>query len=232
MKVKLASLLSLLVWAGALAALGLGIATGDRLLILGAGGAVSMALLPMFYSWISGIRMPVGLREGILVFCLAAFVAGEWGGLYQDDLVWDTTLHMVASAVLALTGYALALLPTAGAPPRTGLWILSLLAVGLSSTVGAVWELFEASVDALFGTNAQRSGLPDTMGDIAANLVGATYGAVAGQIALRSGRRLPLSGLLLAALRRNPVVFGAYPGAPFPRRNMSVAGTTMERRTS
>ncbi|WP_375262683.1 hypothetical protein [Palleronia sp.] len=236
MKVELTSLLSLLVWAGALVALALGIVTGDTLLILGAGGAIAMALLPVFYSKLSGIVIPDGLREGILVFCLAAFVAGEWGGLYKDDLVWDTTLHVVASAVLAMTGYALALLATAGAPPRTGLWILSLLAVGLASTVGAIWELFEATVDALFGTNAQRSGLPDTMGDIAANLVGAIYGAVAGQIALRTGRRLPLSGLLLAALRRNPVVFGAYPGVPFPRhealRNTTDADPAMEHSTS
>lgn len=215
---KVGSLLSLLVWAVAVGALGFGIATGDRLLILGAGGAAAMALLPVLYSWVSGILVPAGLRDGILAYCLAAFVAGEWGGLYQDDLVWDTSLHLLASAVLALTGYALALLPTAGAPPRTGLWILSILAVGLATTVGAVWELFEASVDALFGTNAQRTGLPDTMGDIAANLVGAAYGAVAGQVALQWGRKLPLSGLLLTALRQNPVVFGAYPGIPFPRR--------------
>ncbi|SFG66076.1 hypothetical protein SAMN04488020_103120 [Palleronia marisminoris] len=217
MKAKVTTLLSRLVWALALGALGFGIATGDRLLVLGAGGAVAMALLPVVYTWLSGILVPAGLRDGILVFCLAAFVGGEWGGLYQDDLVWDTSLHILAAAVLALTGYALALLPTAGAPPRTSLWVLSVLAVGLASTVGAAWELFEATVDALFGTNAQRSGLPDTMGDMAANLAGAIYGAMVGQLALRGRWRLPLSGLLLTALRQNPVVFGAYPGTPFPR---------------
>lgn len=214
-------LLSAMVWAAALIALGFGTATADRVLVLGSGGAIVMALLPVFYTRISGIQVPGALRDGILVYCLAAFVGGEWGGLYTDDLVWDTTLHLLASAVLTLTGYALALLPTAGAPPRTSLWVLSVLAVGLAATVGTVWELFEASVDALFGTNAQRSGLPDTMGDMAANLVGAVYGAMAGQLALRGHARLPLSGLLLAAVRQNPIVFGDFPGVPFPRHASS-----------
>ncbi|SDE80013.1 hypothetical protein [Limimaricola pyoseonensis] len=206
-------------WGAAVATAAAAAALGQWLLALGAAGAVVLALLPRGYTRISGIEMPAGLGSGILVFCLCAFVLGEAGGLYRTSAWWDMALHLTASAVLALVGVALALLPTAGAPPRTPLWILGTLGVGFAALVGAGWELFEFGIDALFGTNAQRSGLPDTMGDMAVNLAGATYGALAAQRRLGFGARWPLSGLLAEFCARNEVIYGGWTGRPFtPRR--------------
>ncbi|WP_198665169.1 hypothetical protein [Tropicimonas sp. IMCC34011] len=213
--------LRLAAWGLAAALTAIGLIRGDFLLAIAAAGAIAMGALGPLYTWISGIRLPKGLATGILVFCLACFVAGEWGGLYEVgpeaslSHVWDKGLHAIASAVLAVTGWALVLLLTAGGPPRMPLWIGSVLAVGLAALVGAGWELFEFTVDALFGTNAQRSGLPDTMGDVAANLAGATWGAVAVQIHLRTGARLPFAALLSEACAANPLIFPEWTGAPF-----------------
>ena len=163
--------LRLLVWGGAALMAGLGLIAGHPVVALGAAGAMALAALLPLYTWVSGIVMPRGLATGILVYCLCAFSLGEAAGFYAAIPVWDMALHFVASAVLALVGVALALLPTAGAAPRTAGWILGLLGVGFAALVGACWELFEFSIDAVFGTNAQRSGLPDTMGDVAVNII-------------------------------------------------------------
>ncbi|MCP1170599.1 hypothetical protein NHG85_19015, partial [Limimaricola sp. ASW11-118] len=102
--------------------------------------------------------------------------------------------------------------------PRTAGWILGLLGVGFAALVGACWELFEFSIDAIFGTNAQRSGLPDTMGDVAVNIMGASYGALAAQRRLWRGTRLPLSGLLVEFCARNEIIYGAWSGRRFAPR--------------
>lgn len=211
-------------WLLALALLVLGAARGDGLLMVGAGGSAAMAGLLPLYTRVSGIGLPPRLTTGVLLFCLACFVAGEWAGLYRTGpdapalvLVWDLGLHVLASAILAVTGWGLVLLLTAGAPPRVPLWVGSVLAIGLAALVGAAWELFEFAVDATFGTHAQRSGLPDTMGDVAANLLGATWGAVSVQLRLRRGRRVPPAGLLEEVCARNPLIYPAWAGAPFPR---------------
>ncbi|MGZ9811631.1 hypothetical protein ACXN5S_14305 [Pseudoroseicyclus sp. H15] len=212
---QLGRAVALAIWLSAAGVILRGLVTGETLLFVGGAGAVALALLLPGYTRISGIAVPPGLTSGVLGFSLAAFVLGEYAGGYTATFWWDIALHLVSSAVLALVGMALVLLNTEGAPPRTGLWIGGTLAVGFAAMVGGAWELLEFSIDAIFGTNAQRSGLPDTMGDVATNLVGATYGALAGALVLRRGFRLPLSGLLVAFCERNPVIYGAWPGVPF-----------------
>jgi hypothetical protein len=207
-----------------------GFANGDPLLWVAGAGAILLALLLPFYTWVSGIEMPSGLATGILVFSLCAFVGGEHWGAYTSIGWWDVVLHLVSAAVLALVGVALVLLNTAGAPPRTGLWIGGILAVGFATLVGAAWELMEFSVDAIFGTNTQRSGLPDTMGDVATNVAGAIYGAVAAWLVLRRGVRLPLAGLLVDFCGRNPMIYSSWPGVPFPaasQRRPAAAETSL-----
>ncbi|WP_235924181.1 hypothetical protein [Pseudoroseicyclus tamaricis] len=217
---------ALALWAVAVALVVLGLVTGQTVMWIGSAGAIALALLLPLYTRVSGIEMPPGLATGVLVFSLCAFVLGEHAGAYTTLGWWDIVLHLLASAVLALVGLALVLLNTEGAPPRTGLWIGAVLGVGFAALVGGAWELLEFSIDAIFGTNAQRSGLPDTMGDVLTNLAGATYGAVAGRLVLRRGLRLPLSGLLVAFCARNPVIYGAWPGVPFQKAGRQPAATT------
>ena len=65
-----------------------------------------------------------------------------------------------------------------------------MLSFCLAMTVGTVWEMFEYAMDTLFGFNMMKSGLPDTMGDIIVNTLGAALASLAGVIYLldRAGR--------------------------------------------
>ena len=203
--------------AAALLAL-LAAAQGHGLVAFCALSAVALALLPRGFSLISGLRMPGGLGTGVLVYALAALILGEMAGFYTRLPWWDVALHLVAAAALAMLGMALCLLVTAGGRPRTAVWLLAVLAFSFAMMVGAMWELLEFAIDHFFGTNAQRSGLPDTMGDVIANLVGATYGAVAAHGYLSHGRRWPLSGLLAQFCALNPVFYGDWRGPPLSKR--------------
>ena len=60
----------------------------------------------------------------------------------------------------------------------------------LAMTVGVLWEIFEYAMDSLFGLQMMKSGLPDTMGDLVVDAVGAALAALAGVVYLldRAGR--------------------------------------------
>ncbi|UWQ22066.1 hypothetical protein [Jannaschia sp. W003] len=192
---------------GALAAWGLGLA-GWAIALASAGFAATLAL----FEAVSNLRFPPRLHAGVVLYALAALLLGEHLQVYEALPWWDLALHVVSAAVLAVVGFGLALLPTAGAPPRTALWVLGTLAFGFAMMAGALWEVLEFALDQLFGTNAQDSGLVDTMWDVIANTLGAVAGAVAGHAALLSGRRLPLGGLLLDVVEANPVLYGLWRG--------------------
>ena len=199
----------LAVWASTVClAVGAGV-IGDWLVALAVTACLFLALLPKGFSVVSGIVFPSGLTTGILVYALAAILLGEVAGFYIKITWWDVGLHLYASTVLSIVGFALVMMVTGGAPPVVAPWVLAVLAFAFSMMVGAMWELMEFTLDAVFGTVTQRSGLPDTMGDMAVNLVGATGGAIAGLAHVTRGARWPLAGLLGRFMDENPAHYPA-----------------------
>lgn len=164
------------------------------------------------YEAVSGILVPRRLTAGVVAYALAALLLGEYLDGYEAVPALDLILHALSGAVLAAVGMALALLPTAGAPPRTPLWLLSTLAFGFAMMVGAMWEVMEFTLDATLGTRTQGTGIDDTMWDMVANLAGCLLGVLACHAATRSGRRLPGGGLLLDFVGGNPVLYGGWTG--------------------
>ncbi len=207
-------------WGGVAVIACWGALRGDWQLASVSAACMGLALLPKAYTAASDMVFPTGVCTGILIFNAAALLAGELGGLYTTSFWWDVGLHTTAGAVLAVMGMALGMTATGGArPAKVPLRVLAILAVGFAMMVGAMWELFEFSIDALFGTHAQRSGLPDTMGDELSNLIGAVVGAVAGHARIARGARWPLAGLLGRFMAANPALYPdleEHPGGPLP----------------
>ncbi|WP_156801036.1 hypothetical protein [Oceaniovalibus guishaninsula] len=167
---------------------------------------------------VSGLRFPPRLTIGVVAFSAAALLGGEWADVYEAVPWWDLALHAASAWMLAAVGMALGLLATAGARPRTAVWILSILAFGFAMMVGAMWEVLEFTLDTLFGTDAQDGGNIDTMTDIVANTAGALGGVVVAHAAVASGRRVPPGGVLLDFVAMNPVIYAEWRGPLVPRQ--------------
>ena len=114
--------------------------------------------------WIALVLLGVCLTYGYAAWFT---MDGNLAPFMKRNPIWPSTFPKV----LSVLGMALCLLVTAGGSPRTAIWLLAVLAFSFSMMVGAMWELLEFAIDFFFGTNAQRSGLPDTMGDTIANLL-------------------------------------------------------------
>ena len=67
------------------------------------------------------------------------------------------------------------------APPSA----IALITFCVAMTVGAIWEIFEFFMDQTFGLNMQKSGLPDTMGDLIVDAIGGLIASLTGYFYLR-----------------------------------------------
>ncbi|CUH40452.1 hypothetical protein JSE7799_03184 [Jannaschia seosinensis] len=217
---KLRGAILLLVACGLVGAL----AAGSVPMVAITAGSVAFGASMLLFEAVSNITFPRRLIVGVVGFALSALLLGEHLQFYETFVWWDLALHAVSAWILSIVGMGLALLPTAGGPARSPVWILATLAFSFSMTVGAIWEVMEFGLDQTIGTNTQTTGLVDTMWDIVANLAGAVLGAVVGHVAAATGRRVPSGGgLLLDFVVANRVLYGAWVG-PLARPERQVGG--------
>lgn len=152
--------------------------------------ALALTILPGQVASRVGLRLPPSFLAAIALFILATLYLGEVQDFYDRFWWWDLALHFGSAMGFGILGFLLVFMLFQGdryaAPP----WALGALSFCLAMTVGVLWEVFEYAMDTLFGFNMMKSGLPDTMGDLIVDAVGAALAALAGVIYLldRAGR--------------------------------------------
>jgi hypothetical protein len=152
--------------------------------------ALVLTVLPGHLASRVGLRFPPSFLAAIAMFVLATLYLGEVYDFYNRFWWWDLALHFGSAMGFGILGFLLIFMLFQGdryaAPP----WAVGVLSFCLAMTVGTVWEMFEYAMDTLFGFNMMKSGLPDTMGDIIVNTLGAALASLAGVIYLldRAGR--------------------------------------------
>ena len=152
--------------------------------------ALVLTVVPGFLAGRIGLRLPQSFLAAIALFVLATLYLGEVRDFSGRFWWWDRVLHFGSAMGFGILGFLLVFMLFHGdrfaAPP----WALGVLSFCLAMTVGALWEIFEYAMDVLFGLNMQKSGLPDTMGDLIVDALGAALAALAGIVYLqdRAGR--------------------------------------------
>jgi hypothetical protein len=152
--------------------------------------ALALTRLPGLIASRVGLRFPPSFLAAVALFVLATLYLGELHDFYNRFWWWDLVLHFGSAMGFGILGFLLIFMLFQGdcyaAPP----WAVGLLSFCVAMTVGVLWEIFEYAMDTFFGFNMQKSGLPDTMGDLIVNTVGAALAAFAGVIYLldRAGR--------------------------------------------
>lgn len=152
--------------------------------------ALALTVLPGRLARRVGLSLPPSFLAAIALFVLATLYLGEVYDFYTRFWWWDLVLHFGSAMGFGILGFLLIFMLFQGdryaAPP----WALGVLSFCVALAVGALWEIFEYAMDTLFGFNMMKSGLPDTMGDLIVDAVGAALAALAGVIYLlgRAGR--------------------------------------------
>jgi uncharacterized membrane protein YjdF len=150
-----------------------------------------------------------------ILFVFASMFLGELHGYYTRYWWWDIALHTTSGLLLGIFGFLLVYILNKddrvdlSMQPR----FVALFAFVFAVALGAVWEIFEFSMDQIFGTNMQKamfgdaSGLTDTMWDLIVDSIGAAIVSLIGYWHLKVQKQSMFDGWIRKFVQRNPQLF-------------------------
>ncbi len=115
------------------------------------------------------LNLPPEVLSFIEVFIFLGMYLGEIKDAFFFFPHWDTLLHFLSGVLIALMGFLLIYPLYMQKPARAYAYLILLFTVSFAIAAGGIWELIEYGIDVVFQPvpPMQRSGLPDTMGDLA-----------------------------------------------------------------
>jgi tetrahydromethanopterin S-methyltransferase subunit E len=154
-------------------------------------------MLPTLIERKWSIGIPNYMYVMYFIFLYLAIYLGEIRSFFYLVPYWDVILHAFSGAMLGTLGFFLISILNNTKKIRVELspFFVSLFAFCFSVTVGAIWEIFEFSVDSLLSQNMQKfmladgtpligqDALADTMKDIIVDTISALVISVAGYLA-------------------------------------------------
>jgi hypothetical protein len=166
------------------------------------------------------IDLPAEIEVIIVLFIFAAiFLGGPWD-FYYKIWWWDSLLHFFSGIALGLAGFLILYVfykkGKFKASPKT----IMLFAFCFALSLGALWEIFEFSVDATLEYNMQKArnleteescntwlGVRDTMIDLILDATGALIASILGYFYLKKGEKGILTLIIKRFERINPHLF-------------------------
>ena len=180
-------------------------------------GILAITLLPLLLARRFRVYIPPVFELMAIVFVFATLFLGEIRGYYSRFWWWDIALHTSSGFLLGIVGFLLVhvLNETEHVELKMKPGFVAFFAFLFALGSGAVWEIFEFSMDQLFGTQMQKpmlgdpSGKTDTMWDLIVDALGALVISILGYGYLKRGQRESfLERWISAFVRSNPRLFG------------------------
>jgi len=179
-------------------------------------GIILVTLSPFFLRKVWGVYIPPEFALLTISFVFASLFLGEVHDYYARFWWWDIALHSCSGALLGIIGFLLVYLlnetKNIGVNMKAGFvaFFAFLFAIG----VGALWEIFEFTMDSLFGLTMQKpmlddpSGLTDTMWDLIVDTLGALFISTLGYGYLKTAQKKSfLERWIHAFIVNNPRLF-------------------------
>ncbi|GGE22710.1 hypothetical protein GCM10011360_09000 [Primorskyibacter flagellatus] len=201
------SLLTRAIWAALVLVAAEALITGRLSLAFIAMLTLGLSMVPVYVARWAEVEVPPGFMLAVVAFVGGTIFLGEVFDFYNRFWWWDIAMHGGSAIGFGLTGFVLVFMMFQGdrfaAPPSA----IAFFAFCFALAIGAMWEVFEFAMDQSFGTNMQKSGLMDTMGDLIVDMGGALIGAGSGYAYLRGRALGGLTGTIEYFVSRNPRLF-------------------------
>ena len=176
---------------------------------------IATLLAPTLFRKKLDVDLPVEFHFTAVIFIFASLYLGEIQSFYQRFWWWDIALHASAGLLMGIVGFLLVYLLNASKRVELHMTpgFICLFAFFFAVTIGTLWEIFEFSVDRLFGLNMQKpmlgdpSGLTDTMWDMIVNALGAFIISFMGWWYLKRGQSFFVKDLIRTFIQKNPALF-------------------------
>jgi hypothetical protein len=119
------------------------------------------------------ITLPVEVDLVLTAFIFAHFILGEAANYYTKFWFFDLILHTSSGILIGMVGFIIMYFFLYSRKVSANPFLVSVFCVSFSLAAGALWEIFEFTMDQLFGFNMQKSGIVDTMSDLIVDFLGA-----------------------------------------------------------
>ena len=143
--------------------------------------------------------MPDKMYFAFIVFLYCAIYLGEIQSFYYLIPDWDLILHIFSGAMWGAFGFSVILmLNSRDIGLKLSPLFCAIFAFCFAMAIGAIWEIYEFTVDKFFGTNMQKfmlengtklvgqDALADTMEDIIVDLIGSLIMSIIGFISMQN----------------------------------------------
>ena len=176
---------------------------------------MGLTLAPLLLGHQLQVNIPAEFQILAVLFVFAALFLGNIRSYYESVWWWDIALHTSSGLLLGQVGFLLVYLLNAS--ERIHLYLrpnfVALFAFLFAVSVGTVWEIFEFTMDQIFGAVMQKpmlndpSGLTDTMWDLIVDAVGAATISLLGWWYLRRGEQSFIENWIRKFITNNPGLF-------------------------
>lgn len=171
---------------------------------------LGLSMAPVYVARWAEVEVPRAFTAAIVMFVGGTLFLGEVFDFYNRFWWWDIAMHGGSAIGFGLIGFVLVFMMFQGdryaAPP----FAVAFFAFCFAIAIGAMWEIFEFTMDQTFGLNMQKSGLLDTMGDLIVDTLGALIGAGSGWAWLKKRNLGPLTQIIATFVHRNPRFFSRF----------------------
>lgn len=149
---------------------------------------IGLTLVPRLLERRLRVFVPPEFELLAIAFVFATLFLGEVRAFYTRFWWWDLVLHASSAFLLGIVGFLLVHVLNEKEEIDVDLKpkFVALFAFVFALSVGSLWEVFEFSMDTLFGLDMQKemrgdpSGLTDTMWDLIVDTLGASLISVLG----------------------------------------------------
>lgn len=150
---------------------------------------LSLVVLPFFIKHLR-VLLPTEIELMAVLFIYATLFLGEAKGFYLKFAWWDILLHGFSAVVFGFVGFTILYFMVSRHELNARPWAIAVFSFSFAVAIGALWEIFEFSMDSLFGLNMQKSGLLDTMGDLIVDAFGALFSSTIAFVYLKTRKTL------------------------------------------
>jgi len=154
------------------------------------------------------IDLPVEFEIIVVIFIYASLFLGEVQNYYIKFWWWDIILHTGGGIALGFVGFFILYVLYKGNKINTKPLLIAIFSFCFAVALGAVWEIFEFSMDSIIGLNMQKSGLRDTMWDLIVDSLGALIASSIGYLYLKKKELFIFDRIVKRFIRDNPKLFG------------------------
>ncbi len=138
------------------------------------------------------LRFPVEFELMMVFFLICTLVLGEGAHFYEKFWWWDIFLHSFSGIIFSFIGFLIIYSLYIKEKIKSPVIVIALFSFSISLAIGALWEIFEFTMDSFFSQwslQKMQPSLLDTMQDLIADAVGAVFISFIGYIYVKTEKK-------------------------------------------